>query len=104
MAPRKSSPKRKSPKRSPSRSPKRTVGADIQPSVEILKTMSGLAYVFVFLALAAAISWIYYVSKSNDQHVLGESNDLTVSNSIDICFNAVVVSTLLYAIARHNFH
>lgn len=107
MAPRKSSPKRSSPRRSPVRSTVKTVGytleeVDVGPSREIFRVMNYLAYLFVLTALAAGVAWIYYVAVAKKDDDIGQDT----TNQIDtasICFQASVVSALLYFVARHHF-
>lgn len=110
MPPRKSpSPVRKSPKRSPvRRSPVKEAAyildeVDVAPSREIFTVMNYIAYLFVLTALAAGIAWVVYVAKANeeDPSLLGDDH---LVNTATVCFQAAVVSALLYFVARHHFH
>ena len=110
MPPKKSPARRSSP--AAKRSPVRIVvqeaeyainEVDAEPSREIFKVMNYLGYVFVLTALAAGIAWIYYVAKANEDDVLGDETDRVV-NTATVCFQATVVSVLLYFVARHHYH
>lgn len=112
MAPRKS-PVRRSPARKASpRSPVRNVVSeaeytlnevDAEPSREIFRVMNYLCYIFVLGALAAGIAWIYYVERANSDDKLGEETARLIDTAT-VCFQATVVSVLLYFVARHHFH
>ncbi len=79
-----------------------------KPVAGVLMGMTGLSYLFVATALAAGIAWIVYVAKSHS--VTGESDSIVSAKqtesyleTIDICFQAAVVSCLFYFVARHHF-
>ena len=77
-----------------------------KPVAGVLMGMQGLGYLFIITALAAGIAWIVYVAKSHGH--LGNSdfdNDSAkdYSETIDVCFQAAVVSVLFYFVARHHF-
>mgnify|MGYP003121376959 CR=1 FL=1 len=76
---------------------------DAEPSREIFSVMNYLSYLFVLFALAAGIAWIYYVAKANEDDVLDDTAG-NVVNTASVCFQATVVSVLLYFVARHHFH
>jgi hypothetical protein len=112
MPPRKSSPKKSPRKSSPKRSPARKTAStasyvldevDVAPSKEIFKVMNMVAYLFVLCALASGIAWIYYTAKANDQDQLGEGSGIVVATATT-CFEAAVVSVLLYFVSRHHYH
>ena len=115
MAPRKSSPSRKSRK-----SPTRLLGEVIEaPEEGVRMGFEGIAYVFLLGAVAAVIAWMVFVAKYNldfynqldektiDAHI--ENGDLTPKdaqtvNQYTICFQAVVASLLLYFCFKYHFH
>lgn len=108
MPPKKSPARRAPAKRSPVRKVVQEVEyaineVDAEPSKEIFSVMNYLAYLFVLLALAAGIAWIYYVAKANEDDKLDDSA-ANVVNTASVCFQATVVSVLLYFVARHHFH
>lgn len=79
-----------------------------KPTETVLTTMNRISYLFVLLALAAGISWIYYVAKAVDQKEIGGADgdgDGTGNRieSIRTMFQGAVVSILLYFVARHHF-
>ena len=76
---------------------------DAAPSREIFMVMNYVGYLFVLTALAAGIAWIYYTAKAKDEGKLGDNDDRRVDTA-SICFQAAVVSALLYFVARHHFH
>jgi hypothetical protein len=80
-----------------------------KPVAGVLMGLNGVAYLFLATALAAGVAWIVFVAKARDHDMLGDSDttptDKGNSNirTADICFQAVVVSVLLYFVARHHF-
>lgn len=113
MAPKKS-PSRKSPVRSPRvvREAESVVNAvDYYPTKEVFMIMNYLSLVLVLLGLAAGIAWVYYVAKAQDNpnktdgssgDVFGSDKDQVVKTST-MCFQALVVSVLLYFVSRHHY-
>ena len=109
MPARKSSPKRSSPRRSPVRKVVREAEyalneVDAEPSKEIFRVMNMLGYLFVLCALAAGIAWIYYIARANNDDQLGDVDGATSVTTADVCFQATVVSVLLYFVSRHHFN
>ena len=76
-----------------------------KPVAGVLMGMTGLGYLFVCTALAAGIAWIVFVAKSHES--LGKQtssdNNTDYYETIDVCFQAAVVSCLFYFVARHHF-
>ena len=85
-----------------------------KPVAGVIMGMTGLGYLFILTALAAGIAWIVYVAKSHgllghnfgsglstDDAPTDTSRDYTAT--IDVCFQAAVVSVLFYFVARHHF-
>ena len=80
-----------------------------KPVAGVLMGMTGLGYLFILTALAAGIAWIVYVAKSHnvlgkdvvDAGAVTDPHDYT--DTIDVCFQAAVVSCLFYFVARHHF-
>lgn len=113
MAPKKS-PSRKSPVRSPRlvREAESVINAvDYYPTKEVFMVMNYLSLVLVLLGLASGIAWIYYVAKAQDNPDTddGKSGDVfgtdkgKVVKTSTMCFQALVVSVLLYFVARHHY-
>jgi len=77
-----------------------------KPVAGVLMGMTGLSYLFVATALAAGIAWIVYVAKSHGS-VGKPLEDFVQSDNyfetVDVCFQAAVVSVLFYFVARHHF-
>lgn len=113
MPAKKSSPKRSSPRRSPVRKVVREAEyvineVDAEPSREIFKFMNMFGYLFVILALAAGIAWIYYVevavrNKDIGGNEGGENGDAAFETAT-VMFEGAVVATLLYFVSRHHYH
>lgn len=84
-----------------------------KPVAGVLMGLNGVAYLFLATALAAGIAWVVFVAKARDNDMLGDNQpDSGVASTnkgnsnirtADICFQAVVVSVLLYFVARHHF-
>lgn len=86
-----------------------------KPVAGVLMGLNGVAYLFLATALAAGIAWVVFVAKAREHDMLGDNHpDATAPDTAfnkgssnirtaDICFQAVVVSVLLYFVARHHF-
>lgn len=94
-----------------------------RPAKEILMSLNGISYVFALLALACGIAWIYYVVQAVDNNAIGGSKgrgkddsngtrDATEDtqdgetrqvDTIEVMYQGVVASVLLYAVFRHHF-
>jgi hypothetical protein len=94
-----------------------------RPAKEILMSLNGVSYLFALLALACGIAWIYYVVKAVDNNAIGgsagrgnddsngtldASEDTTAGetrqvDTVDVMFQGVVASVLLYSVFRHHF-
>jgi hypothetical protein len=83
-----------------------------KPVAGVLMGMTGLGYLFILTALAAGIAWIVYVAKSHGSLGKNDIDDAVDSaptdakdytDTIDVCFQAAVVSCLFYFVARHHF-
>lgn len=82
--------------------------AEEKPIAGVVMGLNGLGYLLVACALAAGIAWIVFVGKANANNQLGNdeqnaSGDSSYTTTIDVCFQATVVSVLLYFVARHHF-
>jgi len=113
MAPRKSSPGRKSRK-----SPTRMLGEVLEaPEEGVRMGFEGIAYVFLLGAVAAVIAWMVFVARYNidyynkleDKTVVEHLDDTPAKdtqtiNQYTICFQAVVASLLLYFCFKYHFH
>lgn len=80
------------------------------PAKGILMGMNALGYTFLITAVAAAIAWLVYVFKATNSKALGDekltemkAEGTSQLETIDVCFQALVVSVLLYFVARHHF-
>lgn len=83
------------------------------PAKGVMMGMDALGYTFIITAVAAAIAWLVYVVRAVDNKVLGdekigehlEKEDKGATNlrTVEVCFQAVVASVLLYFVARHHF-
>lgn len=86
------------------------------PERGIIMGMNALGYTFIITAVAAAIAWLVYVAFAVDNKVLGDEvfntagehgekqkKGITNLETIEVCFQAVVASVLLYFVARHHF-
>ena len=108
MPAKKSSPRRSSPRRSPVLKAVRETeylvnDVDAEPSKEIFNVMNMLGYLFVVLALASGISWLYYIAKADEKNDFGTDSARTRQDTYNICFQGTVVSALLYFASRHHF-
>ena len=80
-----------------------------KPVAGVLMGMTGLGYLFILTALAAGIAWIVYVAKSHGSLGTDAAEEAGVGGvgnyleTIDVCFQAAVVSCLFYFVARHHF-
>lgn len=90
-----------------------------RPIKELLMALNGISYVFALLALACVIAWIYYAVEAVDNNAVGGpkgrgkgSNELPEGtaagetrqvDTIEMMFQGLVMSVLLYAIFRHHF-
>lgn len=80
------------------------------PAKGIIMGLNVLGYTFIITALTAAAAWLAFVIKASGSKALGdESNDEikpegeSQLQTIKVCFQALVVSVLLYFVARHHF-
>ena len=86
------------------------------PAKGVMMGMDALGYTFIITAVAAAIAWLVYVVRAVDNKVLGDeevsenpekeekqSKGATNLRTVEVCFQAVVASVLLYFVARHHF-
>jgi len=88
--------------------------AEGKPLEGVVKLMNALSYVFLLLIVASVIVWIIWVAygrqdkpnpaANNDPgKALGSDNQLQIDATIDMAFEAVVASCLLYFVFRHHF-
>ena len=90
--------------------------AEGKPLEGVVRTMTALSYVFLLLIVASAIAWIIYVAKGreNDKplettttathaRTLDDQTRTQIKNTIDVCFQAVVATSLVYFVFRHHF-
>ena len=86
--------------------------AEGKPLEGVVKLMNALSYVFLLLIIASAIVWIIWVAygrQDNDgtqgatDKVLGSDNNVQILYTIEMAFEAVVASCLLYFVFRHHF-
>ena len=80
------------------------------PAKGVLMGMHTLGYTFILTALAAAIAWIVFVAKAANGKGLGNESTDEIEpeapaqlETVDVCFQALVVSVLFYFVARHHF-
>lgn len=76
-----------------------------QPSKMVLKSLTGIAYLFALVSLGAVIAWIYYVAKAIEADNIGgpDGSEDGPIRTADVMFQGTVISILIYFAFRHNF-
>lgn len=75
-----------------------------RPGKTVLKSMTGIAYLFALCAVAAMIAWIYYIAKAIEQDEIGGANgNGDVIGTSGAMFEGTVIAVLVYFVFRHNF-
>lgn len=91
--------------------------AEGKPLEGVVRTMTALSYFFLLLIVASAVAWIVYVAKGREDDKVGiigddntsrartlDDNSRTqIKDTIDVCFQAVVATSLVYFVFRHHF-
>lgn len=98
--------------------------AEGKPLEGVVKLMNALSYVFLLLIVASAIVWIIWVAygrqdkdlidfttaggsieavETKDKKTLGNENQEQIMNTINVAFQALVASCLVYFVFRHHF-
>lgn len=96
--------------------------AEGKPLEGVVRTMTALSYFFLLLIVASAVAWIVFVAKGrqdkpvlndangqvsdavvDNRETLGDNNQTQIKNTIDVCFQAVVATSLVYFVFRHHF-
>ena len=76
--------------------------AEEKPIAGVLMGMNAVSILFILTALAAGISWVVFVAKANHENQLG-TDPANLLATVEVTFQAAVVSILLYFVARHHF-
>jgi heme/copper-type cytochrome/quinol oxidase subunit 2 len=83
-----------------------------KPVEGVLMGLTAVSYLFILTALAAGISWVVFVARARNADALPakasdpaptEASGLNLVETVEVCFQAVVASILLYFVARHHF-
>ena len=76
-----------------------------RPGKMVLRSMTGIAYLFALAAVGAMIAWIYYVAKAVEADEIGEADGQTSGPVVtaDVMFQGTVIAVLVYFAFRHNF-
>lgn len=92
---------------------------DLKPTKEIFMVMHACSLLLLMLALAAAFSWVYYVSQAIDNNAIGGpsgrgkgANEAAANaapgetrqvDTLRVMWQGVVASSLLYFAVRHHY-
>ncbi len=84
-----------------------------KPVNQVLITLSSLSYVLMLLTFAVAFVWVYYVSQAVDQGIIGDNDGLgstglgdtngTSLSTVEVMYQATIISTLIYFMFRHHY-